>query len=547
LQALNGAEIFLNGSGSHHNLRKLQKRLDLIRNATDKSGGVYLYANQQGCDGGRLYYDGCALVACNGDLLAQGSQFSVHDVEVVCAVVDLESVRSFRAATVSRNIQAARARRLPRVRVDFALCKPALQLSAPTPSMAHARIHCAEEEIAYGPACWLWDFLRRSGAGGFFLPLSGGADSAATATIVGVMCQLVVRGCATGDSQVINDARRVAGAGPSESNYVPTDAREFCRRVFHTCYMGTQNSTAETRARAAALANDIGSYHMDTDIDSIVTGFMTVVQALLGKAPRFKVYGGSETENLALQNIQARSRMVLSYLLAQLLPWARGTRGYLLVLGSANVDEALRGYLTKYDCSSADINPIGGISKEDLKSFMSWAARACNMPSLSQIVEAKASAELEPQTEQHKQVSEEDMGLTFAELGVFGRLRKMARSGPVSMFQRVRHVWTHLSPSAVADKVKRFFTFYASNRHKVTTLTPSYHAENYSPEDNRYDHRQFLYHTKWPRQFATIDRLVPLMEAQDKQAAALAQQSNTNDTQTAVTASGSGVTRRAAL
>lgn len=34
-------------------------------------------------------------------------------------------------------------------------------------------------------------------------------------------------------------------------------------------------------------------------------------------------------------------------------------QGFLLVLGSANVDESLRGYLTKYDCSSADINPIG--------------------------------------------------------------------------------------------------------------------------------------------------------------------------------------------
>lgn len=33
--------------------------------------------------------------------------------------------------------------------------------------------------------------------------------------------------------------------------------------------------------------------------------------------------------------------------------------GFLLVLGSANVDEGLRGYLTKYDCSSADVNPIG--------------------------------------------------------------------------------------------------------------------------------------------------------------------------------------------
>ena len=49
---------------------------------------------------------------------------------------------------------------------------------------------------------------------------------------------------------------------------------------------------------------------------------------------------------------QARMRMVFSYLLAQLLPWVRQRPGYLLVLGSSTVDEALRGYLTKYDCSS---------------------------------------------------------------------------------------------------------------------------------------------------------------------------------------------------
>ena len=32
--------------------------------------------------------------------------------------------------------------------------------------------------------------------------------------------------------------------------------------------------------------------------------------------------------------------MVLAYLFAQLLPWVRGRQGGLLVLGSANVDEA---------------------------------------------------------------------------------------------------------------------------------------------------------------------------------------------------------------
>jgi NAD+ synthase (glutamine-hydrolysing) len=48
-------------------------------------------------------------------------------------------------------------------------------------------------------------------------------------------------------------------------------------------------------------------------------------------------------------DFQARLRMVVGYMFAQLLPWARGKVGGLLVLGSANVDESLRGYLTKYE------------------------------------------------------------------------------------------------------------------------------------------------------------------------------------------------------
>lgn len=56
------------------------------------------------------------------------------------------------------------------------------------------------EEIAGGPACWLWDYLRRSGASGFFVPLSGGADSAAVVTIVGAMCQRVCQSVSANDS-----------------------------------------------------------------------------------------------------------------------------------------------------------------------------------------------------------------------------------------------------------------------------------------------------------------------------------------------------------
>ena len=62
-----------------------------------------------------------------------------------------------------------------------------------------------------------------------------------------------------------------------------------------------------------------------------------------------------------------------------------------------------------------------------------------------------------------------------------------------------------------------FFYFYAVNRHKMTTLTPSYHAESYSPDDNRYDLRPFLYNVAWDAQFAAIARDV---EARDRDAAA---------------------------
>lgn len=58
-----------------------------------QAGGVYLYANQKGCDGSRLYFDGCACVLVNGQVVEQGNQFSLSDVEVITATVDLEEVR----------------------------------------------------------------------------------------------------------------------------------------------------------------------------------------------------------------------------------------------------------------------------------------------------------------------------------------------------------------------------------------------------------------------------------------------------------------------
>ena len=57
----------------------------------------------------------------------------------------------------------------------------------------------------------------------------------------------------------------------------------------------------------------------------------------------------------------------------------------------------------------------------------------------------------------------------------------------------------------------------------MTTLTPAYHAEAYSPDDNRFDLRQFLYNSTWSWQFKKIDKLA---EEQMKAAEEEAKQPN---------------------
>ncbi len=413
--------------------------------ATRKCGGVYLYSNQRGCDGGRLYYDGGAMIICNGEVLAQASQFSLKDVEVITATIDIDDVRSYRACIPSFGSQSAhsaeRHNQSSIVYDDIWLCHDfdeTVENDELAPSVSRSlTVFLPVEECLLGPALWLWDYLRRSGASGFFLPLSGGADSSSVATIVAAMCDLVTRAAqADPNGAVAKDCRRVC-CKEHDPTWVPSTSQEMCHLVFHTTFMGTSNSSESTRSRAERLSSAIGSYHLSINIDIMCEAVLKVFQLATGKRPRFSSQNGTLTEDLALQNIQARLRMVTSYLFGQLLPWVRGRTGFLLVLGSSNVDEGLRGYMTKYDCSSADLNPIGAINKEDLRQMLIFASDKYGIPVLREIAHAPPTAELRPTSgglsEEHSQKDEDEMGMTYEELRTFGKLRKISRCGPVSM------------------------------------------------------------------------------------------------------------------
>ena len=119
--ALDGVEIISNGSSSHHQLRKVEKRINLIQNATSKCGGIYLYSNQRGCDGDRLYFDGSASIAINGEFVCQGAQFALREVEVLTAVLDIDEVQQYRNRIRSLQVQANGTTRYPRIHVAFSL------------------------------------------------------------------------------------------------------------------------------------------------------------------------------------------------------------------------------------------------------------------------------------------------------------------------------------------------------------------------------------------------------------------------------------------
>lgn len=428
----------------------------------------------------------------------------MEEVTVTTATVDLADVRALRGGRSSRSLRGAKLHAYPRVEVDFLLSPEngVDEISVPVLMPIEFKTYSRMEEIAQAPALWLWDYLRRSSMSGFFLLLNGGVDSSSVACIVYSMCDQVHKAVQNGNVAVLEDLRRIT----EKENFLPANPKEICQELFTTCYMAAENSSAESNSLVHDLTDSIGCYHYSINLHAIVNACITVFTSVTGFFPKSLTNGGCNRENVALQNLRSRIMTTMSYLFAQLTLWSRGRNGGLLVLASSNVDQTLCGNYTKYGCSSADLNPIGSISEADLSAFLRYAKEEFNIPCLKEISQENTGSMQKSLSSGG--IEETKTSLTFEEVSLYGKLRLVARCGPVSMFRKLLHLWKNsYSPFEIAQKVKYFFRCYCTNRHKMTTLTPSYHADECSPDDNRYDMRQFLYPPlKW--QFRNIDQQV---------------------------------------
>jgi NAD+ synthase len=153
---------------------------------------------------------------------------------------------------------------------------------------------------------FLAEKLRKTGAKGYVLGVSGGIDSA-------VVLKLAVNAVGRG---------RVLGLMMPEKDSPTEDMRD-----------------------AEELCEALGVGHETIDITGAV--------AALREA------AGAGTDRMALANIKARCRMILLYQRA-------GTQGR-LVLGTSNKSEFLVGYFTKHGDGAADLEPIGDLYKTEVR------------------------------------------------------------------------------------------------------------------------------------------------------------------------------------
>ncbi|HZW06047.1 MAG TPA: NAD(+) synthase, partial [Phycisphaerales bacterium] len=374
--AAHGVDIILNPSASHFAFGKIGIRERFVLEGSRAFGAAYVYANLLGNEAGRAIYDGGVLISSGGRMDARGPRFSMTDWSVTAAVVDLDRQRTEQARTASFQPDVRPDPLCIRVDADlpaadrFERAEPVLPEWETGPRVK-------EEEFTRAVSIGLWDYLRKSRSRGFIVSLSGGADSAAVIVLIRTMVELAV--AELGPQRV---RERLAYMGLSGDSAV-----QMVGRLLITAYQAAEGSSTSSRDAARSIAGTIGSTHHELDVGAVASAYIEMVEKATRRDLTWK------TDDLALQNIQARVRAPSVWLLANIT----GS----LLLSTSNRSEAAVGYATMDGDTCGGLCPIGGIDKAFLLTWLRWVekqgpAGLGPIPGLSVITSRTPTPELRP-------------------------------------------------------------------------------------------------------------------------------------------------------
>jgi len=168
----------------HYQKDIVKAHVEAIIAETYKNGGAYIYCNLIGCDGNNTYFGGGNAIIQNGSILSVGKYHTLNEIEICTAVLNLQKIRLQRQKFTGGQRMMLEQEILPVVQVDHNLCSLGIKYSKPI-DVKWDSTHQQYVEIG---SSYIWDYLIKTNATGFLLPMDGSSNSSAIALMTYYLC-----------------------------------------------------------------------------------------------------------------------------------------------------------------------------------------------------------------------------------------------------------------------------------------------------------------------------------------------------------------------
>ena len=406
-------DIFLNPSASHFAFGKADFRENLIIDSSKIFDCVYVYANLLGNEAGRMIYDGDILIAQKGMLIGKNKRLSFEDYNLIATTIDF---------------------------TDHTL------------SIKHLvdDDHDVHREFTKAGSLALFDYCRKSKSKGFVLSLSGGADSSSIAVLV---AESVKRGLL---ELGFEKFKTKIGLDLKDGTW-----KEIVKQVFHTAYQGTKNSGEDTLKSAKYLAESIGANFYHWNIDEEVNAYQKSMENALGRTITW------EKDDIALQNIQARARSPIIWMMANIQNC--------LLLTTSNRSEGDVGYTTMDGDTSGSISPIAAVDKHFILGWLKYAELTLAHKGLAFVNALTPTAELRPK--EMNQTDEDDL-MPYDVLVAIEKLAIRDRKSPTQVYLVLRE--QSFNKEMLIGWISKFFRLWSINQWKRERIAPSFHLDDFN-------------------------------------------------------------------
>lgn len=407
-------DVIFNPSASHFAMGKSIQREELMKESSKLFNATYFYVNLLGNESGKMIFDGEILVAREGKLFLKNQLLSFEDYQVKTFTFDKDKE-----------------------------IKPEID-----------SLHEKNQEFVQAASLGLFDYFRKSKTKGFVLSLSGGADSSTIAILV---AEMVKRGIKELGKELF-----LIKLGIDYTTKTNQPEREIVGKIFTTAYQASENSSFSTFQSAKVLAESIGAAFLNWEISDEVKSYTEKIENVLGRKLTWK------EDDLALQNIQARTRSPIIWMLANIKN--------ALLLSTSNRSEGDVGYATMDGDTSGSISPIASVDKHFIRQWLLWAEKNLDYPGLAKVNSLSPTAELRPT--ENLQTDESDL-MPYSLIVEIEKLAIRDRRSPIDIYLILKEE-IEIEPDLLKTYVKKFFRLWSRNQWKRERLAPSFHLDEFS-------------------------------------------------------------------